>query len=137
MKCNQFLFIKNTFKKNFGFIISIIFLFFRIIFYFSFFKTRLNGIKNYVEKEMKKYHYDIEENSNNANAHINQNNNNFINQNTERENINNIEKKEIQNELGCTENEPEKDKISNIFVYQRENNNLMIRMKKNKFKIRI
>ena len=93
MKCKKFFFVKNT-LKNAGFWISIISLIIRIILYIKYSKTGINPIKDYVEKEMKKYHYDTEENeTNNIDANINQNQNNNKNVNTERENIKNDDKK--------------------------------------------
>ena len=41
---------------------SIILLIIRFYLYFCYLKIGINPIKNYVEKEMKKYHYYIEEN---------------------------------------------------------------------------
>ena len=60
-----------------------------------YFKTGINPIKDYVEKEMKKYHYDIEENkTNNMDSNINNNQNKNINAETERDNIKNNDKTE-------------------------------------------
>ena len=72
LKCYN-LFNKKMFK-TFSFWISIITLLIRFYLYFSYFKSGINPIKNYVEKEMKKYHYDIEEietNCINTNQNIN------------------------------------------------------------------
>ena len=122
MKCKQFFFVKNTWK-NFGFYISIIFLIFRITLYIMYFKTGINPIKDYVEKEMKKYHYDIEENkTNNMDENINQNQNQNQNQNinaeTERENIKNNDKTEIHKVKTSL------NKLDNfVLIYQGKNNN--------------
>ena len=122
MKCKQLFFAKNTWK-NFGFYISIIFLIFRITLYIMYFKTGINPIKDYVEKEMKKYHYDIEENkTNNMDENINQNQNQNQNQNinaeTERENIKNNDKTEIHKVKTSL------NKLDNfVLIYQGKNNN--------------
>ena len=60
IKCSNFLFIKNTIK-NFGFWISIILFLIRFVLYYKYFKTGISPIKNYIEKEMERYHYNIEE----------------------------------------------------------------------------
>ena len=133
MKCKKFFFVKNT-LKNAGFWISIISLIIRIILYIKYSKTGINPIKDYVEKEMKKYHYDTEENeTNNIDVNINQNQNNNKNVNTERENIKNDDKKK-NNEVNTSENKLENNKNNKILIYQRKNDDLSCMNEKNQIK---
>ena len=97
-------------------------------------KTGINPIIDYVEKEMKKYHYDTEENeTNNIDVNINQNQNNNKNVNTERENIKNDDKKK-NNEVNTSENKLENNKNNNILIYQRKNDDLSCMNEKNQIK---
>ena len=80
LKCYN-LFNKKMFK-TYSFWISIASLIIRFLCYFNFFKCGIKTKKNYVEKEMKKYHYDIEENE--VKKEIRSNSKKNINLNSER-----------------------------------------------------
>ena len=93
------MFFSSKIFKTFIFWIFLITLIFHAILYIMYFKTGINPILNYAVKEVKKYHYDIEENETiNTDDNLNQKQNNNINAESDRkkineENLTNIEKK--------------------------------------------
>ena len=128
-ECSWLFWLKRTYR-NAGFWISIILLIIRLILYFQYFRHRINPIKNYIEKEMKKYHYDEEENtSTNNKRYIPQNRNNNGDLDSDRKIIsggveikNNDNIKENNNDVTVPNNEQENKRKKDIFIYQRPNN---------------
>ena len=149
LKC-YYIFFSSKIFKSYGFWIFIIALLFRFVLYFFYFTTGIDPILKYVENEMKRYHYDVEE-METLNIHDNQNQpqNNNINSESDRiknneDNLENIGKKgennknntilkeENHNRLNQTINNPEN---INIVTYdikgEEENKDLKIKNENN------
>ena len=102
IKCYHIFFLSTL--KTFGFWILLLLLIIRLYYYICFFKNGINQINNYVETEIKKYQYNIEEKerASNDDGH-NKKKHEIIT--SEDIKIDNVEQNDI------TENEPKKNEI--------------------------
>ena len=139
LKCYNLL--NKKMLKTFPFWMSMISLIIRLFLYFIYFKSGINPIKNYVEKEMIKYHYDIEESEikKEIRNSICNSNQNSINLNSERINIkkagtfpkNKPEKKNViiiyHRPLDNNEDKKDKNRIYNSQINNFNNENIEIK----------